>query len=750
MDVAENNPRFLASTKTLPAVEPICRIEAIVIGVSFFWGAGMRSLNRFALGLAGLVLAAGCGVAMAESPVDASLKLENSGKNLHAAPPLDDMAFLRRVTVDLIGRIPTDAEIAAYMKLPAGQRRDLVIERLLKDERFADRWTVFFADMMRVRAGATGGDSLLAYLHDAVATGLPYDELARNLIAASGKVSNTPAVGFILGDDADPMALAGATAQIFMGVRIACAQCHDHPFDTWTQKQFYGLAAYFGKTKYVETKYGAPYTTEGDETLVLWPPERFKPKSRSAVAPAFPIAVDTSPTIPTYIARLTALRDAQARAHAEALARNPKAGSGLDALIDSAAPNPDKPAVPEIAAEARKDAQKLNIERDLYKPSALRAELGKLITDPRNRYFSQALVNRVWAEFMGRGFVMPLDDFKKDNPPSHPRTLDLLADDFVATGYDLRHLIGQIVRSEAYRAARLGPEVPADQRKLAEQNFAASPLRRMISEALFDSVVTAGHLGDFKWPAGANTKKIREVVEVPVPRKGTIAESKSLDADASAATSGKKPGGDMAMKGGSMTPAAPKRRGGYDLEQAIEVDYKTLLKPKSEIEIEAMEKTPSAEMMAMKEQGASMKYELRTIETTLDDNPRYTSTLRMPSPAPPAHFVRVFGQPARDQLGQFRDDSPSMRQALLMINGRVTHEASRVGPLEPVYKLLTGAKPDLAAAVRMTYREIFTREPAADELAEALSVIADAASPAEGLADLRWVMFNSHEFRYLP
>jgi hypothetical protein len=140
----------------------------------------------------------------------------------------------------------------------------------------------------------------------------------------------------------------------------------------------------------------------------------------------------------------------------------------------------------------------------------------------------------------------------------------------------------------------------------------------------------------------------------------------------------------------------------------------------------------------------------KVVETKIDDNPKYTSAMRMPSPAPPAHFLRIFGQPARDLLGDHRDHSPSMRQALMMLNGKITHEASRVGKLEPLYKLMTGTTPDLEGAVKLAYREILTREPNGDELAEAKSLLAEAETPLEGMADLRWILFNCHEFRFIP
>src|SRR5262249_40032910 len=131
-------------------------------------------------------------------------------------------------------------------------------------------------------------------------------------------------------------------------------------------------------------------------------------------------------------------------------------------------------------------------------------------------------------------------------------------------------------------------------------------------------------------------------------------------------------------------------------------------------------------------------------------NPLFTSALRMPTPAPPTHFLRIFGQTSRDVLGEHRDHSASMRQALMMLNGRLTHEASSVGKLEALHDLLVGKSADPAKAIKLAYHEILTREPTTEEMAVAQDVLKEADSPLNGMADLRWILFNSHEFRFLP
>lgn len=679
----------------------------------------------------------------AETPLDTILNGENASRKVTVAPKIDDLAFLRRLSVDLIGRIPTLGEIAEYEAWPAAERRQKLIDKLLKHEGFADRWTVFLADMFRVRSGADGGAAMQAWVHKSVKEGMPYDEMCRQLIVASGKAGKVPEVGYVLGDNADPMALAGTTAQVFMGVRIACAQCHDHPFDVWKREQFYGMAAYFGKTARRESELTrAVFTVENKESNVKWPPEGLAPEEkRKAMIPSFPFALEAEKPEASYVTRLVSLR----KAIEDSKAKEAKKDQSVDDLFASASKKAGSSAKKvetfDVTDEVKKQSRDLRVEKDLYTQSELRRELANLVTSPRNRFFSKALVNRAWAHLMGRGIVEPIDDFSETNQPSHAKTLDYVADEFVANGYDLRQLVGMIVSSDVYQRDHVY-NLETQQRKAAEEAFAAMPARRMGAEMMFDSIVTAGHLFEVKHVPGENKKTIKEIIQVAVSLDGTIqGPVASLTGN-----------GGAGMDGAGM--AAKSAGGSYDLESAIEVDFNQVLamakndEPKVEMMAISNEDMEARQMMEAR--ALRRKYVDKVVEREIDDNPKFASAMRMPSPAPPAHFLRVFGQPARDVLGDHRDHSPSMRQALMMLNGKMTHEASRVGKLEPIYNLLKGPKVDLDGAVKMAYLEAFTRSPSAEELADAKAVLAEAATPLEGMSDLRWVLFNSHEFRFVP
>ena len=685
----------------------------------------------------------------AGTEVDRIIEKENkaAGVKLAAAPVVGDHIFLRRIYVDLIGRIPTAQEVQEFASWPSQGRREKLIDALIKDERFADRWTIFYADMLRLRSNATGGSALIAYVHNALKTGMPYDEMCRKLIYTNGKANKVPEAGFILGDDADPLAMASITSQVFLGVRIGCAQCHDHPFDVWKRRDFYDLAAFYGKTRRYESQLTrVVYATEMDQTTILWPPEGVGAASeRKPIAPRFPFAMAAFEKRPAYITRLEAAR--KAKEVVKPVAKGPTVDDLLDSTADKVAKSTTgKLGEEKAVAEAKTDIRKLDVQ-NAYKASELRADLAQQVTAPSNRYFSRALVNRAWKTLVGRGFVEPVDDFRADNPPAHAQTLDYLADEFVASDYDLRTLVRLIVQTEAYQRGHAAADADEPTRHEMEIALLATPMRRMIAESLYDSVVTAGHLFQTKHSPGKNEKKLVEIVRIP-KNKGQATE---LIKNAP-----KLVGGGSTMPAMNAGGAAMSAKNGYALEEAIELDFTALLKQEDEaVEVDQMkvvskEELEAQRMMQDKMAKGQMEYTTKEIIKVVDDNPIFNTSLRMQSPAPEGHFLRVFGQPNRTDLGDLRDDSASMRQALMMLNGRVTHEAARVGDLEPVYKMVTGPKANLEEAVKLSYLEILTRRPSETEVQEAKEIVTSAASPLAGIADLRWVLLNCNEFRFLP
>ena len=391
------------------------------------------------LSLFGFVLLLSSSVLLGKSELDRHLNQDNADKkDLRSGSVLDDLQYLRKLSVDLIGRIPSEREIKQFLKDPPKNRKALLVERLFGHERFADRWTAFFADMLRIRTNATGGGPLLAYVHQSISEDKPFDKLARELISAQGKSSHLPAVGFILNDNADPMALTAATAQVFLGIRMQCAQCHDHFYDPISQKEYYQLVAFFNNT----------------------PDEMGKSigAGRSAM---------TGPTVKVGDASTFVMQEMQKKRTSQIFLRGNYETKGEKVL----------PKVPGFLHPPDQEA-----------PDN-RLGLAQWLVDPENPLTPRVTVNRWWSEIFGTGLVRTGADFgTQGEAPSHPDLLDWLAVDFVEQNWSMKKLLKQIVLSSTYaQSPRISPaNKTKDPQNLLLGRF---PKLRLSAEAIRDNAL---------------------------------------------------------------------------------------------------------------------------------------------------------------------------------------------------------------------------------------------------------------------
>jgi hypothetical protein len=321
----------------------------------------------------------------------------------------DDAEYLRRVYLDVIGTLPTPDEARRFLADKRPDRRARLVEELLHRPEFADFWTLQWADLLRVDRAALGPKQAYAYykwIHDSIADNKPFDEFARAFVTAEGPVRETAAANFYKVVN-KPGQAASTLSQVFLGVRIACAECHHHPFDRWSQDDYYGMTAFFN---------GIGIKKTGKvEALVV---------------------------------------------NGLAQARNPRTGA-------------------DIRAHPLGEKMPAKIE-----PGDRRPELAEWLTRPRNPWFARNLANRVWAHFLGRGLVEPVDDVRSTNPPSNPELLDALAEYFVANKYDLHSLIRLITASRVYQLS----SKPNATNERDEQTYSRARFKRVGAEVLLDMV----------------------------------------------------------------------------------------------------------------------------------------------------------------------------------------------------------------------------------------------------------------------
>src|SRR5438552_3700155 len=377
---------------------------------------------------------------------------------INPSPTCSDEMFARRAYLDLLGILPTVEEARNFLADRKRDKRERLVEALLDRPEFADFWALKWADLLRVEAHSLdqkGVQSFHAWIRQSIATNKPLDQFVRELITARGSTYRSPAANYYR-PNRDPLTRARSAAQLFVGTRLQCAECHNHPFDRWTQDDYYDWAGLFARVRYkvIENKReisSDEHEWNGEQIVFLAQEGSVKnPRTGKAARPRF--LGETNPP-------------------------------GLDQTSDTS-----------DAAEAGQPVRSLGGEQDRTRPRGARRlgglsdgsdeleALANWLTSPTNMLFASVQANRIWHHLMGRGLVDPPDDFRATNPASHPALLDALAHDFVKHGFDMRYLIRLIMNSHTYQLA----SEPNETNQSDEINFARALVRRLGAEQLLD------------------------------------------------------------------------------------------------------------------------------------------------------------------------------------------------------------------------------------------------------------------------
>lgn len=349
----------------------------------------------------------------------------------------DDTTFLRRVTLDIVGRLPTVAEQEAFARDASRRRqgaliessdrvppeptegtataREAVIDRLLADpgyaEYFANKWSALLRNKRSDAKQVRGTLAFHDWIRESLRENKSYDRFVREIVAASGDLNENPPVAWYRQVRTLQSQLEDS-AQLFLGQRLQCAQCHHHPYERWSQADYWSFGAFFSQVAY------RPGSQPGEESVVhrRGMPQATNKKTGKPVSPA-----------------------------------------GLGDAIDGLSADQDP-----------------------------RQALADWMTQPDNHFFARALVNRYWKHFFNRGLVDPEDDLRDTNPATNPALLDALAAHFVETGYDLKELVRTLTRSTVYQLSAVPNEYNARDR----HHFSRYYPRRLNAEVLYDSLNT--------------------------------------------------------------------------------------------------------------------------------------------------------------------------------------------------------------------------------------------------------------------
>jgi hypothetical protein len=353
-----------------------------------------------------------------------------TANQVEPAAQADDAEYLRRLYLDLAGRIPSVSETRAFLSDPAVDKRQRLTDRLLKSPAHVAHFTNVWRALMIPEANTSFQGRFLAPGFEAWLTKLlrantPYDQMVRELITAPlaadgrrgfdpyGRQGEPTPLAYYMVKEVKPENLAASTARLFLGVRVECAQCHNHPFASWKREQFWGLAAFFAGIQSQRAGEMAYPTKESADKRELEIP-------------------------------------------------------GTDRVVQA------------IFLDGTEPQFK-------YKVNS-RETLADWMTAPGNRFFARAAVNRMWAHFFGSGLIDPVDDMEgQETAKHHPQLLDELAQEFAAHRFDLHFLIKAITASRVYQLSSVATNPSQDTPHL----FARMAIKGLTPEQLFDSLVHA-------------------------------------------------------------------------------------------------------------------------------------------------------------------------------------------------------------------------------------------------------------------
>ena len=377
----------------------------------------------------------------------------------------NDLDFLRRVYLDLTGLPPSDSIVASFLEdnRSTDKKKNDLIDQLIGNEEYIEHWSNKWADMLQVNGkylGRAGATALRDWIEDEIRKNTPYDEFAHKILTASGSNKQNPPASYykILRTPEDTME---NTTHLFLATRFNCNKCHDHPFERWTQDQYYEMAAHFAQFKLQKDP------AAGKKTIAKTAVERAKP--------LYEIVKD----MPT------------GEIKHERTGRITPPGFPYAAYFE------------DNASFSRRE------------------RLAAWMTSADNQYFARSYVNRLWGYLFGVGIIEPIDDIRAGNPPSNPELLDYLEDELISSGFDVQHIIRLICQSRTYQLSVETNRWNEDD----QINFSHALPRRLSAETLLDAVYTVtGSQTKFPGvPAGTRAASLPDVgISLPDGFLGTF------------------------------------------------------------------------------------------------------------------------------------------------------------------------------------------------------------------------------------
>lgn len=422
--------------------------------------------------------------------------LKKNGFNSFNEPLPDDL-FVRRVYLDIAGRIPTREEFLAFAESSRPDKREALIDELLLSPGYASHLFNYFADMYRLHASdfqnGVRMDPYIAWWREQLQANKPYHEIVTAMLTAKGNVGQNPASGFLLRDTGMEFDAFANFGQVMLGIDISCAQCHDHPFDEWTQGDFYEMAAFFGNTQRSLGYRPADAMMTGGKIEMPNAPAGWKTNFEKW-------AESTKGVIP---------RDQnfnQFYFFTNALGWNLADNEALQTVFPhdfiGEGGKPNEVASPRtLIGDAAKVGGKTR-----------REAIAQWLTAPENPRFALVIANRMWGRAFGQAIIEPTNDFSDEEikRSSQPEVLAYLTREMRRVNYDLREFMRILYNTRAYQSL-----ASMEEPDLTKAYYFPGPvLRRMRAEQAWDSMMVLAHGSDIDKKKGGDGSFYKKILNI--------------------------------------------------------------------------------------------------------------------------------------------------------------------------------------------------------------------------------------------
>lgn len=700
--------------------------------------SGSRTMTRFVRALALSFACAAAGVAVAQTRVQSPQRpartvetvrpmaqaiadatrldellvrgLQRRGEE--PLPIVDDATFVRRAHLTLVGRIPTLAETEAFLADAAADKRHVLVDRLLDGAGRTSHFANFWFDQLRVKSRQQNlsGEPFAHFLRESIRGDKPFDLMVREMLTAEGPAhkADNGATGMLMRDANMPHDAMANALRLFLGTRLECAQCHNHPFDHWTQKEFFEMAAFFGGIRYRDEN--ALPNLVGLRTELAQAPERQRAQVQNLLR-RMNQGLDGSGS---GVERLPA----DYKYEGDKPGAQVMANTLFGAEVKLKYPEQKKSQSQTRAAQAARARQ-----RDASPEIDSRAALAEWMASKKNPQFAKVIANRMWARTFGAGVVEPLDDWKKDTEGVHPELMAQLEKLMKDLDFDLRQFERVLAHTQLFQ--RESPA--ADPTPGQPVTFRGPTLRRMTAEQMWDSLLTLV-FDDVDDRLRAPDERAKPVYE-------QFAELGKADAREL-----------MAMvQEGRANPMAR-------MEQQRQEEARRQLAADRDLQQRAaplIRQLAAARREGDQRKVAEIAQQLENLGLPLGQRAgrgREGDLLRasdLAQPAAPNHLLRQFGQSDRETVDS-SSAAATVPQVLTLLNGFLDQ------------RVLDGASALRAALetaqngerrVRIAFLTTLNREPSADEARDWRKQIAIHGEAV--VKDLVWVLCNSNEFRFV-